>query len=139
MNKLYVTVGVVAAVILIVAATSPRSSTLSSDAESVTAASADAVLAGKTAIVTLTDRGFKPAVVKVERGASIKFINQSGNAMRITPLKDPKDDTSEYLGFASTRSYGRGGTYGVTVTKPGIWGYKNLNNANLVGIVIVEN
>ena len=132
MNKSHLAIGVLVAVILVAVIASTRSTVPSNEAAAVQQAADGSV------VVTYTDKGFVPSVVQVKRGASVDFLNMSNRALRIAPVVDPKDATTAYLGFEATKSIGRGETFGVSVTKPGIWGYKDLNSPKTVGIVIVE-
>ena len=89
-------------------------------------------------VVIFNGSGFSPAVAKVVRGQSIEFLNISKTALRIAPLADPKDGSSADLGIGATKSIGKNESYGVSLSQPGIWGYKNLQDPDVVGIVIVE-
>jgi hypothetical protein len=62
----------------------------------------------------------------------------SDRALRIAPLKNPADASSAYIGFEASKSTKNGESFGVSLTTPGIWGYKNLNAPATVGVVIVE-
>jgi|SRR3989338_7463176 len=135
MNKSYIAIALLVIVILVAAVASMRSG-VSSSTGAVVQATQDG--SSTSAVVTYTDKGFSPSVVQVTRGASITFLNMSGRALRIAPVKSANDDTSAYLGFEATKSIGRGESFGVSVTKPGIWGYKDLNSPRTVGVVIVE-
>lgn len=139
MNKSHLVVGVLAAAVVVAGVSAIRSSQSTSPANSL--ASPEGAMqdgSASSVVVVFSDKGFTPSVVKVKRGASIDFLNMSGKALRIAPLKDPADGSSAYLGFAASKSIGRNQSFGVSVTQPGIWGYKSLNDPNIVGVVIVE-
>ena len=135
MKKSYIIVILLIVVILVAIVASTRQSVPSSTG-AVVQATQDG--SSTSVVVTYTDKGFSPSVVQVTRGASIDFLNMSSKALRIAPVKTANDDTSAYLGFEATKSVGYGETFGVSVTKPGIWGYKDLNSPKTVGVVIVE-
>lgn len=132
MNKSYLAVGLLVAAILVVgiALTRPDISN--------TGAAVETATANKSIVVTYSDKGFAPSVAKVPRGASVTFLNMSSKALRIAPLQEPKDDTSAYLGFQSSRAIGRGESFGASLSQSGLWGYKNLHDPTSVGVVIVE-
>ncbi len=139
MNKANLAIGLLVAVILVGGVVMARSSNI---AFTVSTLATPAATTGNgvtsPAVVTFTGNAFFPAVVKITRGGSIQFVNNSDRALRIAPVKDPRDGTSAYLGFQTAKSLGRGETFGVSLTQPGIWGYKNLQDSNVVGVVIVE-
>ncbi len=140
MNKSNVALGVLAAAVVVVGVALFRSPEIAVNSSEL-AASAGVVTDAsgiKSVIVTYTNTGFSPAVAKVSRGGSIYFINMSDRALRIAPLKNPADASSAYLGFEASKSVKNGESYGVSLTTPGIWGYKNLNAPATVGVVIVE-
>lgn len=140
MNKSNIALGVLAAAVLVVGIALFRSPEVATNSAGL-AASAGTVIdasGNKSVIVSYTDTGFSPAVAQVSRGGSIYFINMSGKALRIAPVENPADASSAYIGFAASKSIKRGESYGVSLTTPGIWGYKNLNVPGTVGIVIVE-
>ncbi len=140
MNKTHLTFGLLVAVILVAGAVVTRPGGFASSGETLAAPAASGVeIANNTMVaVNYTGTGFVPPVITVKRGDSVVFVNASGKALRIAPVEDAKDGNSGYLGFLATKSIGRGETFGVSLTKPGIWGYKNLKDPNSVGIVIVK-
>ena len=140
MNKSHLVVGAIAVVVVVAGVSSVRSSQVASPEESLASPFGAVAEDGSesSVVVTFTGKGFAPSVVTVQRGASITFLNKSGKALRIAPVTDPKDGSSAYLGFASSKSIGRNQSFGVSVTQSGIWGYKSLNDPSIVGIVIVE-
>lgn len=140
MNKSNIALGVLAAAVLVVGIALFRSPDVALDSSGLTASAGTVVDASgnKSVIVTYTNTGFSPAVAVVSRGGSIYFINMSNRALRIAPLKNPADASSAYIGFEASKSIKNGESYGVSLTTPGIWGYKNLNAPATVGIVVVE-
>lgn len=140
MNKAHLALGLLAAVVLAAGVALNSPSDIASGPSSLASPAVTTEGTGiyKTVNVTYTDTGFSPSVVSIKKGDSILFLNNSGKSLRIAPVKDPKDATSAYLGFEASHSIRKGETFGVTVTMPGIWGYKNLNSPTTVGIVIAE-
>lgn len=140
MSKTHLSLGLLAAVVLVAGTMVTRPGGLTDGGESLAspiAATAD-VVANTMVAVNYTGEGFVPSVITVKRGDSIVFVNASGKALRIAPVEDAKDGSSGYLGLSATKSIGRGETFGVSLTQPGIWGYKNLRDPNSVGVVIVK-
>ena len=140
MNKTYIAVGVLAAVILVAGIASIRSPWSARGVGSVAApiGSTEGGLAANTVLVTYSDKGFTPVVIRITRGTSIRFLNTSGKALRIAPLADPAYNTNTYQGFEASKSIKRGESYEISVPIPGVWGYKNQLWPNAVGVAIVE-
>lgn len=136
MQKSNIVVGLLAAAALVVGLSSMQSSGWFGGDAGVSAAVGS--IPAQPVLVTYSDDGFVPAVIKIARGTSIRFINTSRNALRIAPLVDPAFNTEGYKGFAASKSVSRGESFEISVTLPGVWGYKNLNNPGLVGVVVVE-
>ena len=82
-------------------------------------------------IVSLTYTGFEPKTVTIAAGESVRFVNRSGNAMRIL-------STTEYTGLSQEKSVGKGGTYELTFPKVGTWTFNNGKSSGYVGVVIVK-
>jgi len=88
------------------------------------------------ATVTLTASGFSPRIVEIERGDSVRFINKSGKSMRIT--SDTFEGAPIYAGFNQVKSVGMNGTYSLSFSEAGVWGYHNLGTESDIGIVYVK-
>lgn len=82
-------------------------------------------------IVNLTYTGFEPQTVTIAAGESVRFVNRSGNAMRIL-------STTEYTGLSQERSVGNGGIYELTFPKVGTWAFNNGKGSGYVGVVNVK-
>jgi|GEM_PF-1832350 len=139
MNKSQLAVGLLVAAVLVggVALTRPPEiASTDTDLAAVGAAKEGSALA--PVVVIFNGNSFSPQVAKIVRGGSIEFLNISKTALRIAPITDPKDGSSPNLGFAATKSIGKDESFGASLSRPGIWGYKNLHNPNIVGVVIVE-
>ncbi len=140
MSKTHVVFGLLVAVVLVAGAVVTRPGGFASSGETLASPAASGIeIADNTMVaVNYTGKGFVPSVITVRRGDSVVFVNASGKALRIAPVEDARDGSSGYLGFAATKSIGRGETFGVSLTQPGIWGYKNLQDSRSVGVIIVE-
>ncbi|MCE9643992.1 hypothetical protein K8Q93_01980 [Candidatus Parcubacteria bacterium] len=88
------------------------------------------------ATVTLTATGFSPRIVEIERGDSVRFINKSGKSMRVT--SDTFEGAPIYAGFNQVKSVGMNGTYSLSFSEAGVWGYHNLGTETDIGIVYVK-
>jgi len=134
MNKSYVAVGVLAAVILVVGVVSTSDTGVSSDASA-----AATILADKAVLVTYGDTGFTPAVIQIKRGTTVHFLNTSGKALRIAAVNDPSGKGgAQSLEFNSSKSIRQGESFDISVTVPGVWAYKNLNAPTAIGVAIVQ-
>ncbi len=139
MSKTYLAIGIVAAAIAVALIAASRSPELASN-ESNLAASAVANLgaASKLVVVLSSDTGFIPAVARVPRGGTVYFLNIGGKALRVAPVNPSQDASSPSYGFQSSKSVKRGGSFALSVTTPGTWEYKNLNDPKIVGTIVVE-
>ncbi len=82
-------------------------------------------------------RGFDPQIVSVNRGESVRFVNQSDESMRI--VSNVFDGVPIYPGFNQEKTVGKGGTFSLSFSQPGVWGYHNLNaESSVVGVVYVK-
>lgn len=82
-------------------------------------------------------KGFDPQIVSINRGESVRFINQSDESMRI--VSNVFDGVPIYPGFNQEKTVGKGGTFSLSFSQPGVWGYHNLNaESTIVGIVYVK-
>ena len=88
--------------------------------------------------VTLTSAGFQPQIVTVNRGESVRFVNKSGGAMRIA--SNEFQGVPLLKGLNQEKSVGLNGTYEVTLSEVGVWGYQNgIGTAqNVTGIIHVK-
>lgn len=88
--------------------------------------------------VTLTSAGFVPQIVSVNRGENVRFLNKSGGAMRIA--SNDFQGVPLLTGLNQEKSVGANGTYEVTLTEVGVWGYRNGVGTNQIvtGIIHVK-
>ena len=87
-------------------------------------------------IITYTGSGFQPQVITVERGETVRFSNKSSGSMRIA--SNSLGGGRVYAGLNQEKTVGKNGVYELTFSETGIWGYRELNNANAAGIVNVK-
>jgi plastocyanin len=73
--------------------------------------------------VTLTSTGFVPQIVSVGRGESVRFVNKSGGSMRIA--SNEYQGVPLLQGLNQERTVGANGTFEITLTEVGVWGYHN--------------
>lgn len=89
------------------------------------------------ALVTYGSQGFSPNKITIKSGDVVRFINKSGETMRIWPAEDKLPGVG-YAGLKQETSLGRNGTFDVHFSQKGIFLYENLNNKSRTGIVVVE-
>ena len=87
--------------------------------------------------VAYTEAGFSPFIVEIEAGETVRFVNQSDRALRVTSQNHPTATDQNYPEFDSVKSLSNGEEYVFTFTREGVWGYKDLNNEQYLGAVVV--
>jgi len=90
-----------------------------------------------TTVVTYSDKGFSPFIVEIEAGESIKFVNESNDALWLTANGHPTAADQFYPEFDSGKSLKRDESYSFVFNNKGVWGYKNLNNEEHLGTIVV--
>jgi plastocyanin len=85
-------------------------------------------------IVSYGNNGFSPASLEIDRGESVRFVNDSTKAMRVGGTTD----IPALQAFNQPKTVGQGGTYEYTFNDPGIYEYANYNNTADKGAVIVK-
>ncbi len=75
-------------------------------------------------LVYYSKDGFSPNVLQIRKGASVRFVNKSDEAMRVFSTN------TEYIfsQLNQPKTVGKDGTYDFTFTQDGIWTYTNHNN-----------
>jgi plastocyanin len=86
-------------------------------------------------VIRYTASGFSPAMLEVSKGKSVRFINDSSDALSIAPADTVNQP---YATFDQTKSIGKGGTYNYTFTTTGSYTYYNLNNKTHIGVVTAK-
>ena len=86
-------------------------------------------------IINYLPSGFVPRTLEVPIGKSVRFVNNSGKAMRISSTDTTNNPV--YNAFNQSKTVGQGGIYEYTFTDKGIFGYRNLNNPVDQGVVTI--
>lgn len=86
--------------------------------------------------VVYNNDGFNPKELKIKKGQTVKFINQSDRKMWVASNDHPAHDL--YPEFDQKEITERGTTYEFKFDKPGSWGYHNHMYSNHIGTIIVE-
>jgi plastocyanin len=103
---------------------------------SVTAGTSATIPAPKTVTVNYTSAGFSPASITINKGDTVKFVNNSTDSMWVA--SDPHPAHTDYPGFDELSSAPQGGSYSFTFNKIGTWGYHNHRNSRMHGTVVVQ-
>lgn len=91
----------------------------------------------KAVEVIYTDTGFSPVTITIERGASVKFINQSSGSFSVA--SDPHPQHTNYAAFDQWKTDQRGQKEFIFIfTQSGGWNYHNHLNSIHFGTVVVE-
>ena len=85
-------------------------------------------------IVRYNGSAFAPTAYTMKEGASIIFLNTS--KLPLTVVSDPNSSKTDHPEF--NLSIAPGTSKGLTVTKPGTWGYSNQSNPSATGQLIVQ-
>ncbi|MDP2705381.1 MAG: hypothetical protein Q8O71_03255 [bacterium] len=91
-------------------------------------------------VKTVLYRGtlFEPAIIEINHGQEILFINKSSSAMRLV-FSVPGTTAQSYTSFDQVKTVGKDGTYQLIFNQPGIWNFYNLNgNKAVIGTVNVK-
>lgn len=89
--------------------------------------------AEETAVVTYTDSGFSPQTIRVQRGTTVTWTNESSRAMWVASDVHP---THEEL--PAFDQLGSGQSYSFTFEQTGEWEYHDHLFASHLGTVIVS-
>jgi plastocyanin len=89
-----------------------------------------------TYVVYYGSSGFSPRLLEIPLGKSVRFVNNSGKAMRISS----SDNTNSpiYAALNQSKTVGQGGIYEYTFIYKGSYSYNNINNPIDQGIVVVK-
>ncbi|MFA5841970.1 MAG: cupredoxin domain-containing protein [Candidatus Paceibacterota bacterium] len=85
-------------------------------------------------IVSYENTGFNPKKLEINRGKSVRFVNNSTKAMRV-------GDTTNipaFQAFNQPKTVGKGGTYEYTFNDVGTYEYANQNNTADKGTIVVR-
>ncbi len=95
-------------------------------------------------MVAYTDNGFSPSSVSIKKGATVRFINQSIETMRVASNPHPIHNGYPTTGgcvsstFDSCRGIAPGDSWSFTFDIAGTWGYHNHMNPGKQGKVTVQ-
>lgn len=89
-------------------------------------------------VVAYTDKGFSPYLVEVKQGEEVVFKNRSNHGVWVTANMHPTATTQSYSAFDSGRTLGPGEEWTFAFLRPGTWGYKNLNDTDHLGVMVVQ-
>ena len=87
-------------------------------------------------MVTYTDDGFSPTILRVKKGDTVTFKNMSTTGLWVA--SNPHPEHTSLLGFDSDRTLINGETYMYTFTQIGSWSYHNHLNSRFQGTIVVE-
>ena len=87
-------------------------------------------------IITYTDTGFSPTVLRIAKGESVEFVNQSSSGLWVA--SDSHPDHTDLPGFDSENSLAQGANYIYTFTRVGSWGFHNHLSPGFRGTIVVE-
>jgi plastocyanin len=86
--------------------------------------------------VTYTNSGFSPRTITINRGQTVRFVNNSSRNMWVA--SDPHPTHTIYPEFDSKRGVVSGSHYEFTFNRVGTWNYHDHLNASMTGTVIVR-
>ncbi len=89
-------------------------------------------------LITYSDKGFTPSVLKIKHGTAIRILNTSGKALRVAPHTDASFSTNPSRELTASKSIKIGEAFETSILTAGVWGYTNYNSQGDVGILIVE-
>lgn len=104
----------------------------------------------KTVTVTYSATGFSPSPVNINKGDTVKFVNNSDSNMWVGSANHPShtvyDGTtlSEHCATGATPSFdscknlSKGQSYSFTFDKVGTWNYHNHSSSSKFGSVVVK-
>ena len=103
-----------------------------------------AISSGFQYLVSFTDKGFEPIIVTMQKGETIRFVNNSQHNLWIAATGDSGSiypGTGKECGqsaFDSCKTLNKGDFWEFTFTKVGTWSYHNNFDLERTGIIIVE-
>lgn len=99
-------------------------------------ATTPAVTADGIYLVYYNPSGFSPRTLEIPLGKSVRFVNNSGKAMRIS--SSDNTDSPVFAALNQSKTVGQGGVYEYTFIYKGSYSYNNINNPADQGVVIVK-
>lgn len=87
-------------------------------------------------VIELGSEGFVPKLLEIKAGEEIRFVNRTNLTMHI--IADEKTSSVTYRYFNQPNTVGKGGTYQIALTEPGVLFYYTLNsNPRASGVITV--
>lgn len=87
-------------------------------------------------IVTYTDEGFSPLILRIKKGDTVTFKNDSTTGLWVA--SNPHPTHTSLPGFDADHTLINGETYMYTFTQIGSWGFHNHLNSRFQGTIVVE-
>ena len=87
-------------------------------------------------IVTYTDEGFSPLILRVKKGDTVTFKNTSTTGLWVA--SNPHPTHTDLPGLDADHTLINGETYMYTFTQIGSWGFHNHLNSRFQGTIVVE-
>lgn len=87
-------------------------------------------------VVTYTDAGFTPKILRIKKGESVKFRNNS--SLKMWVASDDHPWHTDLAGFDALRGFLAGETYIYTFNRIGSWGYHNHSQSTDTATIVVE-
>lgn len=85
--------------------------------------------------VTLTANGFSPQTLTIQAGATVSWVNKSGDDATVNSNPHPTHTNYPPLNLGN---FSDGGTLSLTFPTPGTYGYHNHLNPSETGTVVVQ-
>lgn len=92
-------------------------------------------VSGENTVIYINS-GYSPKELRVEKGVSVTFVNQSDLAM--WTASDPHPIHTDYPNFDPKEGVDKGKSYSYTFEEPGTYNYHNHLSPQHTGIIIVE-
>jgi plastocyanin len=92
-------------------------------------------VAPKTIEVSMVDSGFNPASITINKGDTVKFVNNGTKA--IWPASSPHPTHTDYSAFDPKKGIAPGSSWSFTFTQVGKWAYHDHLNPTHYGSVTV--
>lgn len=93
-------------------------------------------LSSVQATILLTDEGFVPRSIRITRGTTIVFSNETSN--QFWPASNPHPTHTLYGAFDSKRPLASGETWSFVFDTPGVWRYHDHMRSYFTGVIYVE-
>lgn len=90
----------------------------------------------QTIIVEYKDGGFSPTTLTIDKGQTVRFVNETGRSMWVASDFHPSHNI--YPEFDAKRGIPAGSSYEFKFEKTGAWNYHDHLSANQTGTIIVK-